>query len=374
MKIAFDAKRAFNNFTGLGNYSRSLINALMERFPDEEYRLFTPVINNRLSNFFKPSSNALICTPATFIHRLFPSYWRTRGMVDDLVAEGVDLFHGLSNELPVGIERSGIKTVVTIHDLIFLRYPSYYSFSDRKIYYNKFSSACQKASLIIATSEQTKKDISRFFKIPASKIRVIYQPCDSIFHRRVTEQEKEEVRAACKLPEKFILSVGTIEQRKNQLVLVKAFREAGIPGMKLVLAGNQTAYATGIKKYVHQHGLTNDVIFLPRFDFNQLPAIYRLSSLFVYPSEFEGFGIPVLEAMASGIPVIAANTSSLPEVGGKAAAYFDPHDASLLAAWLKKISADTVLRDDMIRQGYMQAARFDAMQMADQVMAAYRAL
>ena len=143
----------------------------------------------------------------------FSALWRTFFIKRGLLQDGVQLYHGLSNELPVGIHRTGIRSVVTIHDLIFLRYPQYYHRLDRIIYNRKFNNACRKADRIVAVSECTKRDIVKFYGISPEKIDVVYQRCETVFARPVSKKEKDRVRAAYGLPERFILSVGTIEER-----------------------------------------------------------------------------------------------------------------------------------------------------------------
>ena len=182
MRIGFDAKRAFSNNTGLGNYSRDAIRILSDYFPDNKYFLYTPKnYNNPRLSFIADRKNTFIRTPESLLDRALKTYWRSKSVVNDLFTNKIDIFHGLSNELPIAIENTSIKTVVTIHDLIFIRYPHLFKTIDRKIYYRKFKSACQRADKIIAVSEQTKRDIIDFFSISAYRISVVYQGCNTVF-------------------------------------------------------------------------------------------------------------------------------------------------------------------------------------------------
>lgn len=335
LRVGFDAKRAFNNGTGLGNYSRFVIAGMIRQFPEHEYFLFTPGIKTEYEKFYPENPNVKLITPDSFLGKQFSSLWRTYAIADMCSELRLDVFHGLSNELPVGIDKFSGKKIVTIHDLIFLRYPAYYKNIDRFIYTKKFRRACEQADLVVAASLQTQRDIEHYFGTPAGKIRVGYQDCDERFAEVKTEEEKHFVRNLYSLPQQFILCVGTIEQRKNQLTVLKAFHRLNNPDYLLVFIGRQTEYTSELKTYIAENGLSTRVLFLQQIPSEHLPTIYQLARVFVYASEFEGFGIPVLEGMRSNIPVIAANASSLPEVGGNVIAYFEPADTHELTNRLR---------------------------------------
>lgn len=359
LRIGLDAKRAFNNDSGLGNYSRFVINGLISHYPENEYYLFTPYIDPRFEHFFEEAGNIHVIAPESFLTKTFSAGWRSFSLTDLLIKHKLDVFHGLSNELPVGIERFTGHKIVTVHDLIFLRYPGYYNAIDRYIYKKKFRNACKKADLVIAASEQTKKDIVHYFNTAEQKIKVVYQDCDPRFGDKTDESSKEKISNLYKLPEKYILSVGTLEKRKNQLTILKAFHQLNDRDLKLMLVGRKTDYFNTLQSYILENKLSDRVLIIDRVHFAHLPAIYRMSEVFVYASEFEGFGIPVLEGMRSGVPVIAANTSSLTEVGGKGARYFQFDNDKELAHILREILDSQPLRADMITEGYKQAEKFN---------------
>jgi glycosyltransferase involved in cell wall biosynthesis len=182
---------------------------------------------------------------------------------------------------------------------------------------------------------------------------VVYQNCDERFEGQATAEQKQTVRQKHQLPDKFILCVGTVEKRKNQLTVLKAFHELNEQGLSLVFIGRETDYAAELKTYIQANNLGEKVIFLKNISQEDLPVIYQLAGIFIYASEFEGFGIPVLEGLRSGIPVIAANASSLPEVGGEAVVYFDPHSVEELTMRLKEVNADVLsaaLKDKITEQ------------------------
>lgn len=371
MRIGFDAKRAFNNGTGLGNYSRFVINGLLKHFPEHEYYLFTPRIKPEFEHFYAPGSNVKIITPDSFLGKTFSSLWRTYAIAEMCNQLRLDVFHGLSNELPVGIDKFRGKKLVTIHDLIFLRYPDYYNNIDRYIYTKKFKYACTQANTVIAASEQTARDIASWFHTDKNKTLVGYQNCDERFSLKASVEQQLQVKQKLQLPEKFVLCVGTIEKRKNQLTVLKAFHQLNEPGFSLVFIGRETDYATELKSYITANHLSASVMFLKNISQDELPVIFQLAEAFVYASEFEGFGIPVLEGLRSQVPVIAANASSLPEVGGDAVAYFDPHSAGELTQRLQEVllaGIDSSLKDKMARQ----VQQFETKPLMEQLMEAYR--
>jgi len=359
MRIGFDAKRAFNNGTGLGNYSRFVISALVNAFPENEYFLFTPTIKSEFENLIPSNSNIKIISPESILGKTFPALWRTYSIAEMCNELQLDIFFGLSNELPVGIEKFKGKKIVSIHDLIFLRYPDYYNNIDRYIYTKKFSYACEKADLIIAASTQTKNDIIHYFKTDESKIEVVYQNCDEKFAVFADEILKSEILKKYALPERFILCVGTIEKRKDQLTVLKAFHRLNTKNLKLVFIGRQTEYVKQLQEFLDKNNLNERVIFLSQIEQNDLPIIFQLSNTFVYASEFEGFGIPILEALRSAVPVVAANTSSLTEVGGDAVLYFKFGDAADLCEKMREAISDEEKRKVTIEKGLQQAKKFD---------------
>ena len=372
MKSGYDGKRAVQNHTGLGNYSRYVIEALNDHYPQQEYLLYAPKRreNPRLDALLQDGNGRIsLHFPKGWWRRL-SALWRIYGMRKQVEKDGVALFHGLSNELPLNIQQfKGVKSIVTIHDLIFLRLPHCYKTIDRLIYNYKFRRACQYADRIIAVSECTKRDITLFYGIAEEKIEVIYQGCDPAFSQQVDDEKKAEVSKRYHLPEKFILSVGTIEERKNTLLAVEALEK--LPEeYHLVLVGKETPYAQKIKEYIKQAQLEKRVHLLQGVPFADLPAIYQCATTFVYPSVYEGFGIPILEALNSRLPVVAATGSCLEEAGGPHSLYVPPTNASLMAEAIKE-TLQPSKRERMVEEGNKWAARFTKEQMARQTMKCY---
>lgn len=356
MHIGFDAKRAFTNNSGLGNYSRFVISSLLHGFPHHDYRLYTPRVNENFQNFYPATAPAQLVKPQG-LWKKFSSLWRVLGLASSIKKHQLDIFHGLSNELPVSIRKTKAKAVVTIHDLIFLRYPELYKPLDRAIYNYKFRSACEQAHRIIAISQQTKQDIIDYYHTDPAKIEVIYQDCDSIFHQTFSSQSKKAIRKKYSLPEKYLLCVGTLEPRKNQFNLLKAWHNSGA-AIELVFVGKRTAYVEQLENYIKEHKLEAAVHFMPYIPFQELPAIYQMATTFAYPSIFEGFGIPILEALNSGVPVVTSTGSCFSEAGGKAALYVAPDNVHALAQAIYEASTNQPLRNQMIKDGYEHALRF----------------
>lgn len=371
LRIGFDAKRAFLNNTGLGNYSRSVIESLSLYFPENKYLLYTPERkeNSRTKGLLHKENISIHVPKIPFLK----SWWRSKFVVKQLLKDEIDIYHGLSHELPAGIQNTGIRTVVTIHDLIFLRYPQYYKAADRKIYELKFRNACKYADKIIAISEQTKRDIIHFFGADTSKIEVIYQTCHPSFMKECNEANLSAVKAKYGLPGNFILNVGTIEERKNALLIAKALKHLSSE-IKLVLIGKETKYVAQLKSFLRQEQLEDRVMSLQDIDFKYLPAIYQLAKVFVYPSEFEGFGIPVLEALYCGCPVIAATGSCLEEAGGPNSIYISPKDEIALSKAIEKVLKNDELRAEMITAGKKYASGFTEEVHARNIMKVYEKL
>ena len=382
MNIGFDAKRAYHNGTGLGHYSRTLIRSLAEHFPQHEYYLFNP----KPSELFQLNGkNIHEVLPTKLLHKTLSSVWRSAWVMDDLEKFDIDIYHGLSNEIPLDIHKSGIRSVVTIHDVIFERYPEQYSKIDVEIYKRKFKYACEHADKVIAISEQTKKDIMEFYKTPENKITVCYQSCNPAFAQTVSEKAKQQVKEKYSLPGQYFLYVGSIIERKNLLGICKALyllrNELKLP---LVVIGDGTKYKQQVKDFIKQNGLDDQIIFLSENPLAKLsssflkaddfPAIYQSAIAMIYPSFFEGFGIPVLEALCSRLPVITSNVSCLPEAGGDGAYYVDPNSAEEIAEGMKTIFADGSFTDALKEKGWQHAQKFTQQKCADEVMKVYESL
>lgn len=298
MKIGYDAKRYFHNHTGLGNYSRSIVQGIQKEYPADDCLLYD-----------------LKALP------------RTLSMGRRAKAEGCDLLHGLSNELPLV---TPLPTIVTMHDVAWRTFPDMYHWADRHIYDLKYGHSCRKATRVLAISESTKRDVMRFYGVDEGRIDVIYQPVLPLFYEPMSA---DEAAALVPTKEEYILNVGSINSRKNLLGLVKALELLPRDQRPLLLVvGNGREYKRLVMAYVVQHGLSPWVQLLDEVrDNRMLQALYTRAKLMAYPSHYEGFGLPVVEAALQRCPVVTSTVSSLPEAAGPGALLADPTDIGAIS-------------------------------------------
>lgn len=375
--IGLDAKRIVRNGTGLGSYGRTLANDLATAGHGElTLRLYAPdpgrdelrrqVAEGPDVQFCYPRRSSLIGQPAAL--------WRSHGIVSDLQRDGVQLYHGLSGELPIGLRRAGIRGVVTIHDLIFMRHPEYYHWLDTRLYTWKFRRTLREADHIIAISECTKRDIMELGGVSADRISVIYQSFAPRF--ALTQPSSLTAQPSPLNPQPstlnhYILSVGTIEERKNTLLAVQALQ--WLPAdVSLVLVGRSTPYAEQVRRYADRHGLGRRLQMLHGVSDDELPALYAGAEAFVYPSRYEGFGIPIIEAISMGLPVVACTGSCLEEAGGPHSLYVSPDDAEGLAAAVRQVLRGAPGRDERISASRQYISRFCGTSVARQVIDVYQ--
>lgn len=375
IKIGYDAKRIVRNGTGLGSYGRTLINSLASHAAKGlRYVLYVPDKGrDDLRLQVKEDETVGYAYPRKASNALSKALWRTWGIVDDLKKDGITLFHGLSGELPLGLRRAGIKSIVTIHDLIFMRHPEYYNWLDTKIYALKFRLTCREADRIIAISECTKRDIMAYSNFPEDRIDVVYQSCGIRFREKEGESKLQEVHARYDLPARYILNVGSIEERKNVLLAVKALHY--VPDdISLVIVGRHTKYTDKVREYADAHGLGGRVRILHGIPDSDLPSLYQMSELFVYPSRYEGFGIPIIEAIQCGLPVVACTGSCLEEAGGPDCIYVSPDDDKAMADAIKSLLVGSEGRQERIERSREYVRRFENTDVAKQMIEEYMKL
>lgn len=386
MNIGFDAKRAAQNRTGLGNYSRFVIRILSEKFTGNQYHLYTPKPHRMPYLQEIPTLKHLFLHfPPQGIWSRLRSLWRVWGITKDIQKDGIHIFHGLSNELPLNIGTpeqrkmkaggKGCKYIVTVHDLIFIHTPQYYHWIDRQIYNFKFRRACLCADRVIAVSEYTKQEIMHYYHTQESKIDVVYQGCDPVFSQKIEEGKLQEVKARYQLPDKFVLYVGSIEERKNLMLVAKAMaklnRRAAI---HVVAVGRRTAYVDKIQDFLKAQGIEHLFHFYHQVPYADLPSFYKWASTFAYPSRIEGFGIPLLEAISSGVPAIGCTGSCLEEAGGPNSIYVNPNDVQGMADAILRTCTDEDLRQHMISEGKKYALNFSDEKLSHNLMKVYENL
>lgn len=370
--IGYDAKRITHNATGLGNYGRTLVNALSPMLDGKaEMLLFSPDRGrDELRKQVVERENIHFVYSQTKCLSMPKSLWRTFGMARDAQERNVAIFHGLTGELPKGLRQRGIHGVVTIHDLIFMRHPEYYKPVDVALYKWKFRLACREAERIIAISERTKRDIMELGGYPEERIDVVYQSCDTRFAQPVDETKMAEVRRRYSLPDRYILNVGTVERRKNALLTVRAMTQTA-PDAHLIIIGRQTDYAREVMREARNMGVAERVRMLKDVPNEDLAAIYRAATVFVYPSRYEGFGIPIIEAAQADVPIVAATGSCLEEAGGPNSLYVNPDDVRGTAEAINSLLADSELRESCTARTRDYVRRFENTNTAAKVIEVY---
>ena len=370
MRIGFDAKRLFNNFTGLGNHSRTTIDILTEYYPENEYLLYTPKIrHNDITDRYIGKECCRTILPHGVLRG---SAWRSFGLASAAGKDSIDIFHGLSNELPARLD---IPSVVTIHDVAFRTFPDMYHATDCFTYNLKWRHACKKANRIIAISESTKQDIIRFYDVDPDRIDVIYQPVNSLYYSDNKGICPQSLTKHVNKP--YMLYVGSINSRKNLLGVVKAMemlpQDMRIP---LVVIGDGREYKKKVLDYIAEHKLQDYFVFPPEKVCTEgLRYLYSNALMLVYPSFYEGFGLPVVEALLSKCPVVTSNVSSLPEAAGPSSLMADPDNPEQISECMQRILSDDKLRDRSVEDGYRYAANnFHPSVLSERLMNLYKNL
>lgn len=372
MNIAYDAKRITHNVTGLGNYSRFVVSALAEYYPENNYLLLSPSSGSpKLYERLLDYRCIELETPTSTVGKGLPNLWRNWGMRSRLKQHKIDLYHGLSNEIPIGLYRHrDIPTILTIHDLAFVRHPEFYKPIDRWLYQRKYKASSRNADHIIAISQSTKKDIIELFDIPEERISVIYQGCATRYSDISIESEIQ-ARGAYKLEGRYMLFVGSIEERKNLKVAVQALSLLADKEIQLIAVGKRTPYSDLVLTEARKLGVSERVRLLHGVPDDLLAGLYRGAELFVYPSRFEGFGIPLIEALQAGVPVIGATGSCLEEAAGPDSLYTDPDNPEMLASMMTELLEDEELREELVSRGQLYIQRFHPRSIARNIRRVY---
>jgi glycosyltransferase involved in cell wall biosynthesis len=351
MRIAIDARKLHDY--GIGTYVRNLLRQIARQDTTTEYVVICqpkdcPGVEGLGENFRAISDKS---QPYSVGEQITVPL--------DLRRAGVDLFHEPHYVLPPLVP---CRSVVTIHDCIHLRFPQYLPNRMAYAYARTFLwAATHQADRIITVSEASKRDILEYFHVPPERIEVIYNGIDERFWTPPPEDAIERVRERYQLTDPFILYTGNIKPHKNLERLIDAFhqlRREGLDQVKLLIIGDEISKYATLRRAVHRHKLHKHVRFHGFVPDDTLAVLYRLAAAFVFPSLYEGFGLPPLEAMASGTPVVTSNVSSLPEVVGDAALLIDPHDVDAIAGAIRMVLTDAALRDDLRARGFRRAREF----------------
>ena len=371
MTITVDVSAAVHRRAGLGRYAESLTRALL------------PLIPNELALFYNAERGVqplagLEHLPTDTISLGYKP-WRMLVWAGQLthapfnrLTPGATLFHATEHLL---MPLQGIPTVLTIHDLIFRRLPEHHKRLNRWYLNATLPLYCRRATHIIVVSEATRRDLVAAYDLPPEKLTVIQEAADPRF-RPQSPERCAAVRAHYKLPGDFLLYVGTIEPRKNLTRLLHAWEPLYRAGEAppLVIVGRRGWLSGDFYAALEASPARDAVIFTGYVADADLPALYAAATAFVFPSLYEGFGLPPLEALAVGTPVSCSNTSSLPEVVGDAALTFDPTTEEDIANALRRITGDAELRADLRERGLQRAAQFSWERAARETLAVYRSI
>ncbi len=351
MRIGFDAKRAFHNHTGLGNYSRDIIRLFTQNRPNDEFFLFDPKGKGIHFDYNLFNTQVISSQRKTGLGK---SMWRRYGLAREINNMHLDVYHGLSNELPAGVEKGITKTIVTIHDLIFEKHPEWYPTIDRKIYRSKVRSAIKSADIVVAISNQTRLDLVDEYNVEQHKVEVVYQGCSPVFDGNLSPEQLNTLLHSYQLPARYVLYVGTIEERKNLHNLVNALRDEEIP---LVVVGGKTDYYKKVEEALSGSKLAEHYFYLENVNQQHLAALYQAADVFVYPSLYEGFGIPVIEALNCGTPVVTGK-GSMAEAGGDGCLSVDVEKAESLNRAIINLWNDPELRHKLSAAGKEHVRQF----------------
>ncbi|HYT67090.1 MAG TPA: glycosyltransferase family 1 protein [Vicinamibacterales bacterium] len=353
MRIAIDARKLHDY--GVGTYVRNLLRQLGRQDHEHDYVVFCRDQDCDTIEEWGPRFRAVLETAAPY------SIAEQFALPNDLRREAVDLFHAPHYVLP---PLTPCRSVVTIHDCIHLRFPQYlpskigYAYARAQMW-----TATHKAARVMTVSEASKRDILRYFRVPESRIDVIYNAIDDRFWLEPAPEEIERVRERYRLTDPFVLYAGNIKPHKNLERLIESFNllrqhSPELRDVQLLIIGDEISKYATLRRAVHRYKLHKHVRFFGFVPDQTLAALYRLANVFVFPSLYEGFGLPPLEAMASGTPVITSNVSSLPEVVGDAALMIDPYEPAAIADAMHRVLTDPALHADLRARGFARAREF----------------
>ncbi len=365
MKVAIDARK-LHDF-GIGTYIRNLLRHLARIDRETEYVLLCHEPDMGVADQLAPNFRTVLEPSANYsLREQFHVPWL-------LMREKPDVFHAPHYVLPTAVR---CRSVVTIHDCIHLMFPQYlpnraaYVFARAAMW-----SATRSSDRILTVSEASKRDILHFFNVPPEKISVVYNAIDERFWVEPNAEVVARVRERYQLDHGFVLYAGTIKPHKNLVRLIEAFAElrtGAFEELKLLIIGDEISKLPALRRAVHKHKLHKHVRFLGFLPDDTLAVLYRLAAVFVFPSLYEGFGLPPLEAMASGAPVVTSNVSSLPEITGDAAVLVDPYDVESIVDGVRRVLTDPGLAGDMRRKGLARARDFSWERSVSRTLEIYR--
>lgn len=357
MRICIDIQSIIKNPTGVGRYTKELVKGLSLLNIQDDITLFYFNFLGKYNGFPVFPNKTVKCVPGRVYNRLWR--WFKFPPVNWLIGD-YDIYHFPNFILP---PMSKGKSIVTVHDLAFIRYPEYIEPKNLKYLQTQLPRSLKAAHKIIAVSQFTKQELIDIFNLPEEKIAVVYEGVGESF-KRIDKTEK-------KMPYKYVLCTSTLEPRKNIEGLIRAFHVSGLKDYKLVITGGKGWLYEGIFKLIKELGLEKDIVFLGYVKDVDLPIIYSGASLFVFPSFYEGFGLPLLEAMACGVPVVSSRVN---EILGDNAYFIDPKEPSDIANGITEVLNNMDLQQELIRKGLDHVKKFTWQRCAEETLKVYKSL
>ena len=374
-RIGFDAIRALRNTTGLGNYARGVLRGLHHHDPQLDIHLYAPAAGRAEFADLPGELGATLHLPPGNINPVSRAVWRTFRLGRVAAKDQVQLYHGLTHEIPRDLPRTGVPSVVTVHDLIYEKHPGYFPLVDRWSYRWRYRWSAAHATALVAVSEQTRAELVERYHIDPARIAVIPPARHAAFAVPVAAPERAAVRAKYGVPAEFLFSVGTLEPRKNHRALIAALAAlATADALPLVLAGRDGGALHTLQREIAARGLTRRVQLLTNVASADLPALMQSATIFLYPSLVEGFGMPIVEALSAGTPVISSGSGCLVEAGGPGSRYLSPGDTNSWAAAIRELVRDAAARTRMRNAGRNWAMQFDGDRLAAHLAAVYDAV
>ncbi len=373
-RVGLDAVRALRNTTGLGNYARGVILGLAGLTPGFELSLYSPRPPvPQFADFLALTRRSVTMPPPWLRFAGGREYWRTFRLGRRAAADGVDLWHGLSQEIPRDLPAAGMKSVVTVADLLYHTDPGLFPLIDRLSYRWRYRWSAHGADAVVAISDWTKELLVQEFGVAADRIAVI-PPCrDERFATDFDRAAIDAVRTRHGIPERYFIAVGTLEPRKRQRAAIAAMAKLP-PGSSLLLVGRDGGSAAALGDQIELLGLQDRVLIRTQVSGTDLPPLVAGATGALYLSRAEGFGMPIVEAMTAGVPVITADGPHLRDAGGGAAITCSPDDPDSLAEAMQRLVTDREWRDSTIRAGRSHAAYFTRPLLAERLATLYHAV
>ncbi|MEO0101133.1 MAG: glycosyltransferase family 1 protein [candidate division WOR-3 bacterium] len=356
MRIGIDVSRLQEEKRGVGHYLFNLLENISRLDKEDEFYLYSP----RPIKFYPAQGGNW---HYRFGHLPLPgSFWFQTEGKKFIAKDEIDIFLGSCNIIPLNLPKR-IKKVLVIHDLVFIFYPERMANYNRLVHKLFFEKSIKVTDYLIALSNRMKRDIIQYFRVESKKIFVIYEGVREMFSPQ--EEKVLNIRKRYNLPRPYILTVGTLEPMKNHIILLRALKKLKLD-WDLVIIGKKGWKAEGFFSALKELRIGERVKILGYLPAEDLPPFYTGAEIFVFPSLYEGFGLPVLEAMACGTPVICSNVSSLPEIGGDAVLYFNPHSVEELVSQIERLIGDSELREKLKERGIERAKKFSWQKTAEE--------